>query len=129
MKADKFYPDVLYYKANAAGMAAVEKCVPVPMVVVNRANPLDDNSSVVNRWVVPDGPCGFAWVNIKPGNCAFAKYLKDKGLARKDSYYGGVSLWVSYFNQSMAKKEAYAYAFAKVVSEAGIKCYANSRMD
>ena len=117
-------------KARAAGLAAVKDCVPIPMVVVQRADPLNDNSPVVKQYApVMDGPCGFAWVNVKPGNSAFAKYLKAEGLARSDSYEGGVTMWVSEFNQSMAKKEAYAYAFSEVLRAEGIRAYANSRMD
>lgn len=46
-------------------------------------------------------------------------------------YYGGTSVWVGGFNQSMQKKEAYARAFAAVVNEhvAGVSAYASSRMD
>jgi hypothetical protein len=77
---------------------------------------------------IADGVCGFAWITVKPGNCGFAKYLVKKGAARR-AYGGGVSVWVSAFNQSMAKKEAYARAFAEVLANAGIRAYAESRMD
>jgi hypothetical protein len=33
------------------------------------------------------------------------------------------------FNQSLQKKEAYAYAFAKVLNQAGINAHVESRMD
>lgn len=122
---------LLHNKAHVAGMAAAHKTVPVPMTVVRHANPFDDNSPIVQRYApVSGGVCGFAWVNIKPGNSSFAQFLVKKGLARKDSYYGGVSVWVSDFGQSMEKKEAYAQAYAGVLHEAGIKrVYAQSRMD
>ena len=45
-------------------------------------------------------PCGFAWVNVKPGTSKFAKWLKEKELASKDSFKGGVTIWVGDFNQS-----------------------------
>jgi hypothetical protein len=120
----------IYTKADDAGRKAVEALQVRPMVVTRRDNPMDDNSPVVQSWYVEDGVCGFAWVNIKPANSKFAKFLLRNGLARKDSYYGGVTVWVSDYNQSMQKKEAYAHAFAKVIRECGIdKCYASSRMD
>lgn len=51
---------------------------------------------------------------------------------RPDSYYGGVSMWIGGFNQSMQKKEAYGRAFAAVVNDAGIdglRVHCMSRMD
>ena len=50
------------------------------------------------------------------------------GLASK-AYPTGLHFWVGLFNQSMTRKEAYASAFAKVLNEAGIQAYADSRMD
>lgn len=119
----------LFDQAHEAGMKAVESLQVVPMVVNQHANMFDDSSPVVNSWVVPDGPCGFAWVNIKPANGKFAKFMLKEGYARKDSYYGGISYWISAFNQSVQKKETYARAFAKVLSDNGIKAYSASRLD
>ena len=119
----------LYDKARKAGLAAANACVPTPMVV-GQAKGLFSNEIVPGtEEVVMDGPCGFAWINVKPGNSKFANWLKKNELARRDSYYGGVTIWVREFRQSMQLKEAYAYAFAKVLREAGIKAYASSRMD
>lgn len=109
----------MFAKARAAGLKAAADCVPVPMVVVGDGRVYAP---------VMDGVCGFAWISVKPGNSPFANWLKAEGLARK-SYEGGVSIWVGEFNQSMAKKEAYAYAFAEVLRDEGIKAYAGSRMD
>lgn len=118
----------IYSEADAAGRKAAEAVVPVPMYVVQRADPLNDNSPVVKAYPpVMDGVCGFAWVTVRPGNSGFAKYLKAKGAHK--GYYGGVELWVSGYNQSMTRKEAYAYAFADVCQKYGIKAYAGSRMD
>jgi len=119
----------LYDAAHKAGMDAANTVEVIPMVVQQRANPMDDSSAVVKSYFVGDGVCGFAWVNISPGNCAFANWLKKSKLADRDSYYGGVTVWVHDFNQSMTRKEAYAGAFARVVREAGIKAYCMSRMD
>lgn len=125
---DKVDWQELYNKAHAAGLEAVSKLQVTPMVVTGHANPLDDSSPVTEAYYVADGVCGFGWVNVKPGNSAFAKWLVKNDYASK-SYEGGVTIWVSYFNQSLQKKEAYAYAFAKVLSDNGIRAYAGSRMD
>jgi hypothetical protein len=109
-------------------MAAAKACIPTPMVVQAHANMADDASPVVQQWVIPQGVCGFAWVNIKPGNCGFAKWMVSQKLASK-AYEGGVSHWVHKFGQSMELKEAYAQGFACVLNAHGIKAYAGSRMD
>lgn len=118
----------LYNSANQAGVAAAEKMVPQAMVVSQHSDVLNDASPVVKQWYVPDGVCGFAWVKVFPGNSPFANWLKKKQLAHK-AYSGGVDIWVSAYGQSMQKKEAYAHAFASVLSAAGIKAYPGSRMD
>jgi hypothetical protein len=115
-KADKFKQ--IYDKADEAGHKAVEDCKPIPMQVVQRENPLDDSSTIVKAYEpVEGGVCGFAWVNIAPGNHPFCNWLKKNELARKDSYYGGVSIWIHEFEQSMQRKEAYAKAFARVINQ------------
>lgn len=118
----------LYEKANAAGVKAATEHNPTPMVVQERQHPLgvplgdlmmsDEENPVVKQYEpISDGVCGFAWIQIKPGNHSFANWLKKNNLARPDSYYGGVSIWVHEFRQSYEKKRAYAGAFAKVVNE------------
>lgn len=124
----------IYAEADAAGKAAVEKLNVVPMVVQQHANQLDDNSPVVQQWFVADGVCGFAWVNIGPANKKFAKFLVAKGLARKDSYNGGISMHIWDYNQSMQKKEAYARGFVEVLGaykeKLGLKrVWVESRID
>lgn len=118
----------LFAKADAAGKAAAVANVPTPMIVSEHANPLNDASPVKNSWFVADGACGFAWVIVRPGNCSFANWLKKNAGARP-AYYGGTEYWIRDYGQSVERKEAYARAFAKVVSEAGIKAYADSRLD
>ena len=122
--------EAAYNKATAAGRAAGEAAKPCAMVVQAHDNPADDASPVTQQWYVPDGPCGFAWVKVMPGNCAFANWLKKNKLARK-AYGGGVDIWISAFGQSMQRKEACAHAIAKVLNDElpGLKIYANSRMD
>jgi hypothetical protein len=106
-------------KAFAAGRKAAVDCTPVPMGVTDGRT----------TWVIADGPCGFAWINVKPAYSRVAKALVALGHAKKDGYYGGVTFWVGDYNQSMARKEAFARAFAAVLREAGINAYAASRMD
>lgn len=112
----------LFNRAVAAGMEAGKGCTPVPMTV----NGYEDDP-------VMDGPCGFAWVNfsMKKGlGRRFGQWLIKNDHAHKDSYCGGVTVWVSEFGQSMARKEAYAAAMAKVFQDAGIEnAYPQSRMD
>lgn len=119
----------IYNEARQAGLKAGNECVPVPMVVCEHANPLDDKSPVIKRYEpISEGICGFAEIIVKPGNCPFALWAKKNNLARS-SYYGGVSFWVSDFNQSMTRKECYAHSFADVLNKYGIKAYSTSRMD
>ena len=107
-------------EAHEAGCKAVES-LEVPAMMVT-----DGKQS----WRVSDGVCGFAWVTVKPVNSKIAKYMKDViRIANKSICEPGIKLWVSAYNQSMYKKEAYAYAFAKVLQSHGIKAYAGSRMD
>lgn len=127
--ADYTQESELYIRADIAGRNAASACVPVPMRVAQHANALDDTSPIVQEWEVSDGLCGFAWINF-PGNSRFARYCKEAGIGRTDSYYGGRSIWVHDYNQSHAKKVAYAQAFARVLRENGIpKAYAMERLD
>jgi hypothetical protein len=120
----------LWNAADAAGKAAANAKVPVPMVVVERANPLNDNSAIVKRYApIAGGVCGFAWLSIRPANSAFVNWLKKQGIGRLDTYAGGWKVWCGDYSQSMEKKEAYVNTVAKVLREAGINAYGESRMD
>lgn len=104
--------------AHQAGLAAVASKEVEPMVVTDGTR----------SYYIPDGPCGFAWISF-PANTPFGRYCKKVGIASRH-YPSGLCIWVSLFNQSMQKKEIYAFAFARVLQDAGIvKCYAGSRMD
>lgn len=111
----------IYKLADDAGKAAAETCSPVPMIVSWSKN------GVPQKEYVADGVCGFAWVQFA-GNTAWGRWAKKMGYARP-SYPKGLSIWVSDYNQSMQRKEAYARAFANVLKNSGIDAYAQSRMD
>lgn len=109
--------DQLWNAAYQAGLDAVEKTYVRPMVV----------KSATQSWFVADGVCGFAWVTV-PGNCAFGKWGKAKGLFSK-AYPKGLWYWVGEFDQSMQKKEAFARAVAEFLRQNGVEAHAGSRID
>jgi hypothetical protein len=106
--------------AYNAGIKAGTECRPVPMHVLD--------SLGGQAWRIDDGACGFAWITVKPANCAFANWAKKAGYMRP-AYGGGVQYWVSEFGQSEERKAAFAGAFARVLCEAGINAFAGSRLD
>ena len=123
-------PQEIYSQAHSEGMRAGHGCTPTPMVVGQPTTPLgNDIDYDKETYYVSEGVCGFAWVNIKPNRGKFVKFLKDNNIGRKDNYYGGYTVWVGEFGQSMARKENYARAFTKVLSDNGITAYNMSRMD
>lgn len=127
MKNDRAF-GAIAAKAFNAGIAAGEAVTPVPMTVIERANPLDDRSAIVKQYApIADGVCGFAWVHIK-GNTAFGRWAKAKGIARSD-YPTGLAISVMAHGQSLTRKAAHAAAFAAVLREAGIDAYAQDRID
>lgn len=123
-------------KADAAGRAAVEKLQVVPMIVGQEAGFFSgkiDYSKPTEY--VADGVCGFAWVDVYPEHKGTTRLGKDERRALeangfKKKFEGkGYYMWVSDYNQSMQKKEAYARAFAEVLRENGVKAYSGSRLD
>lgn len=107
---DKLFQQ-LYDKAHEAGMKAGKAVGVVPMVVGDGQR----------TYFVEDGACGFAWIVAGDGRSPFVKWLVKKGYGQR--------IWVHEFNQSIQRKEAYAYAFSEVLREAGIKSYSDSRLD
>lgn len=122
--------ETLYEKAAAAGSAAVDSLQVEPMYVYQTksifSNEIDESAPV---YKVDDGPCGFAWINVKPANSRFAKWMRKEGIAEKRYGGPGVSIWVGQYNQSYAKKSAYARAFAEVLRDNGINAWSESRLD
>lgn len=120
----------LWDKAVTAGKAAGAARTPTAMIVGHPSKFMGNDVDLSKEhWIEPEGVGGFAWVIVKPGTSAFAKWLKAKKYARTDSYYGGVSIWIGDYNQSMERKSAHAGALANVLAEAGYNAYSMSRMD
>lgn len=120
-----------------AGNIAAKTVTPVPMIVQQHRNQLDDSSPVVKQWGVSEGVCGFAWVKIRPANCAFANWLKKQGY--QHSHYDKAVLITDRLpTQSYERKTAWASAVAKHLREniaalttgkSKIDIYADSRLD
>ena len=114
-------------EAFAAGAAAGSAVVPVPMVVSQLSNPLDDRSAATKQWFVPDGVCGFGWVSFA-GNTPFGRWAKKNGHAHK-GYPTGLSISSRLMTQSLTRNEAWAHAVADVLRGHGITAYGQSRID
>ena len=115
------------HEATAAGYAAGTSVEVQPMRVYQ--------SDLTGRQLGPietvaDGPCGFAWVQIKPANKRFSKWLKEAGYA-DSSYEGGLTYWISAHGQSYTRKYAHAQAMVKVFEKhfPEIRFYSGCRMD
>ena len=129
MTMSKVACEKLLEKAHLMGMDAGRGSTPTPMVVGSPSTPFgSDIDHSKPTYFVEGGVCGFAGVVIKPARGKFVSYLKSIGMGYKH-YYGGWYVSVREFGQSLARKEAYADAFAKVLSEVGMRCYVDSRMD
>jgi hypothetical protein len=122
-------PEDIYSVAYTAGMDAGNNAIPVPMIVgtptTTFGNKIDYTKPVYH---VSEGVCGFAEVIVRPARGKFVSWLKKNHIGRKH-YYGGWSIWVSEFGQSLERKEAFARAFAKVLRDYGIEARMESRMD
>jgi len=145
---DKYF-NHLMKKGHKAGMVAAEGTQVTPMVVTEHPDMLPAEKKP-KTWVVDEGVCGFAWLEIHPATGAFPKWVKKNahrftGEWYKDKYYEngldgmnftvrkghptGLRMGVQLFGQGMTRKAAYAAGFANVLREAGIKVYADNRMD
>ena len=119
----------LLEKAHLMGMDAGRSVGVTPMIVGSPSTPLGNDIDYSKKtYFVESGVCGFAGVVIKPARGKFVSYLKSLGMGHKH-YYGGYYVPVRAFGQSLARKEAYAEAYAKILSEEGMRCYVDSRMD
>ena len=122
--------------AHQAGIDAVAALTVTPMIVGEAKSILSNEIDYSKPTeYVADGPCGFAWVDIRPihkGNTklgkAERKVYESMGFS-KDEYKKCYSLWIGLFNQSVQKKSTYAAAYAEVLRGNGIPAYSGSRMD
>ena len=130
-----------FQMAHVKGMEAAKACTPTPMIVgtaIGLSDKIDPNKKT---YYVPQGVCGFAWVNIRPATSALAKFAKKELGWSYNSYDKAMQKWVSDFGQSMELKEAYAHAYAaelqdnlKLLAEHipgldKVRIGSNSRMD
>ena len=108
--------------AHAIGMeavAAIQDRIPA-MVVTDRFG---------GECVVADGVCGFAWLEIRPARGPIVTFLKKNGIGYINRYEGCYQVSIHAFNQSLAKKEAYATAAADYLRSCGYEVYSGSRID
>jgi hypothetical protein len=119
--------DSIFNECAKAGRAAAEEAKKNLAMYVAKGS---------NGYVSEPFPiCGFAWVNVSPGTCKFARWLRKEKGTHKD-YYGGENIWIHAYDQSYDLKMAYARGFAKKLEELnqthnlGIKnCYPGGRLD
>jgi hypothetical protein len=116
--------DTLWREACTAAHSAAQIVGVKPMTVVGY-NP---STGERTQYFVEGGVCGFAYIKIAPATCAFARYLKARGIGHK-SYYGGWEVSIPHFGQSMQRKEEYARVVAERLKSAGIQATHYSRMD
>ena len=129
MSMSKVACEKLLERAHLMGMDAGRDASVTPMIVGSPSTPFGSDIDYSKKtYFVEGGACGFAGVVIKPARGKFVSYLKSIGIGNKH-YYGGYYVSVREFGQSLARKEAYAEAYAKVLSEVGMRCYVDSRMD
>jgi hypothetical protein len=124
---DEFW-EKLYEAANSVGLRKGKEHKPQPMVIYRAKGVFDNSPADDNRYVVEGGPCGFAWVTIKPATQSFVRWLKKNDIGRK-SYYGGWDVPINEHGQSIERKIAHAKAMKDLLESANIKCYVGSRMD
>jgi hypothetical protein len=99
--------------AEEAGRKAACDANPTPMVIEGR-----NADGVHTRYVVGEGPCGYAYVTIHPATSSFARWIVKEGIGRK-AYRGGVEVSVFDYNQSMTRKAAHAKAVAEYLTAKG----------
>ena len=125
--SDKKY-EQLWAKAEAAGNAEAEACVPTPMIVGTPTTPLGNDIDPDKKvYYVAGGVCGFASIHFK-GNTSFGRWAKKAEKAKK-AYGVGLYAPVRVGGQSYETKVAYARAFVGVLQEEGIEAWVESRLD
>lgn len=141
--------------ASKSAHASVMQMYVEPMVVYSPKVPFFDESPDLSQPVyhVPDGPCGFAWVNLSAvkgpeGKEArqFINWLTGRtapapgcepptghghAYGIHKSYWGGHDLWIKEYSQSIQKKAKHASVLASILNEhvPGLRAYSSSRLD
>lgn len=131
----------MVYEAEQAAVKAANGAQPEGMIVFEADGLSNRPKPDARAYFVSGGVCGFAWVNVKPGNGRIARALKQLGGNSRvancsaDSYYGGVTAWMFVGGQSHARKCEAAAAYARVIeafaAEAGenIRVWVGDRLD
>jgi len=96
-------------EAQLAGCAAVAALRVAPMIVNGREG----------SYFVEGGVCGFARVEVRPRNTAWAKWLREACGWYSSDYHKCVTLNIHEFGQSLQRKEVYASAFADFLTSKG----------
>jgi hypothetical protein len=123
----------LWIEACTNAVKAGLNTTPTPMGVVRvdlDGTPLEVPS------VIMEGPCGFAWVTIRPARGAVVTWLKTRGVGH-NGYYGGYTISTNEierdekcnFGQSYERKMNAAKAFAETLQAWGINAVAEGRLD
>lgn len=112
-------------EAQAAGMKALKECVPTPVSWVQ--SDLSNKPIGKPSKPDPDGEMGGAYLYGIEKRSEFARWAKaNTKIWFSDGHRSGLEMHLSYGTykgQSAEKKEAFARAFAKVLTDNGIKCY------
>lgn len=76
------------------------------------------------------GACGFGWVEINPARGRLISAMKERDMGSKH-WKRGWTVWdpSQWAGQNIDVKERAAYAFAKVLNDAGYNATGCSRMD
>ena len=108
-----------FENALAEGIQAGKEAIPEPMEVIGKNE----------YYFVDAGPCGFAWLEIRPARGGLVTYLKKSGQGYYSEYNRCYMFPIHAFNQSLTRKEAMAEAMAEHLRKCGYNVYAGSRMD
>lgn len=106
----------LHEQADRAGQIAAIDAVQRPVMVVQHAAADDPASPVVSAYgPYFDLPMGNAWVLVRSGTSAFARWARRHLQAEPGRLYGarrGVVIRVEGFGPSLVRRFAYATAYA-----------------
>jgi hypothetical protein len=94
--------------------AAMNECVPKPMVVGGE--------------VIMEGTIGTAYVVVRDGRSAFARWARNNGIGRSH-YPHGTAIEAERVGQSSRSATAYANAYAHVLRRNEIECKVETHLD